>query len=306
MAANAKNLDGDRAIALCLGILTSLTASRTGAVELDALCTELDASKEGIDEALSLLQSIADERSGARIAIARLGGTLSLMGDAGRLAPLRLTEPEANALSQALKRCKLDGDVRARISRALDPVQTSGHADRLLAGDALFGGFFPIIAEAISIGARMRMRYRTAGQSSPSERTIDPGFIEVSGDAAYLAAWDVEKDEQRSYRLDRIDDVVLTDDSVIDHPFARRSTAESLRDHGDTALIRWSSQRAFDSCTWAGLDRDRARTLEDGGVEAPVSYTSEAWLFDQILAAGGRIVIASPPELRDRLIAYAR
>ena len=187
------------------------------------------------------------------------------MGDAGRLAPLRLTEPEANALSQALKRCKLDGDVRARISRALDPVQTSGHADRLLAGDALFGGFFPIIAEAISIGARMRMRYRTAGQSSPSERTIDPGFIEVSGDAAYLAAWDVEKDEQRSYRLDRIDDVVLTDDSVIDHPFARRSTAESLRDHGDTALIRWSSQQAFDSCTWAGLDRDRARTLEDGG-----------------------------------------
>ena len=47
-------------------------------------------------------------------------------------------------------------------------------------------------------------------------------------------------------------------------------------------------------------------SLEDEGVEAPVSYTSEAWLFDQILAAGGRIVIASPPELRDRLIAYAR
>lgn len=306
MAANAKNLDGDRTIALCLGILTSLTASRTGAVELDTLCTELDASEESIDEALYLLQSIADERSGARIAIARLGSSLSLMGDAGRLAPLRLTEPEANALSQALKRCKLDGDVRARISRALDPVQTSCHADRLLAGDALFGGFFPIIAEAISIGARMHMRYRTAGQSAPSERTIDPGFIEVSGDAAYLAAWDVEKDEQRSYRLDRIDDVVLTDDSVIDHPFARRSTAESLRDHGDTALIRWSSQQAIDSCTWAGLDRDRARALEDGSVEAPVSYTSEAWLFDQILAAGGRIVIASPPELRDRLIAYAR
>ena len=135
------------------------------------------------------------------------------------------------------------------------------------------------------------MKYRAASEDAPCERIIDPGYIEVAGDAAYLVAWNVVKGGQRSYRLDRIDSVELTEDSVIDHPFVRLSAAESLQKHGNTAKMRWSTQEAFDASTWAGIDRDSAKRNDDGTVEANVSYTSTPWLFDQVLAAGGELII---------------
>ncbi len=87
--------------------------------------------------------------------------------------------------------------------------------DKTLGGDRLLGGFYPVISEAIAIGARLAIFYRASDECSPSTRLVDPKFIEVSGDAAYLVAWNVEKDAQRSYRLDRIANAELTDDYLV-------------------------------------------------------------------------------------------
>ncbi len=216
MSANSKPLNSEDAIVACLNILAALTASPTGSVNTATIEREFDLTDQQLEEAVDLLQSLADERTGARVAVELEEGRITLLGTAGRISPLRLTPAESLALGQALARCNLDPEVRKRIQDALGPA---GKADdpKLLAGDALLGGFFPVIAEALSIGARLRMRYRSVLESSPSERIVDPGYIEVVGDAAYLVAWDVSKNLQRSYRLDRIDGCELTDDSVVAH-----------------------------------------------------------------------------------------
>lgn len=301
-----KTFGGEGALSVCLGLLTALSTSPSGFVDLDAFARDFDIDVDDVERAVTLLQSVADERSGARIALVREKRSISLLGDAGRLAPLRLTEDESIALAQALRRCRLDDDVRKRLDFALGPIAGGDHAERLLSGDTLLGGFYPTIAEALAIGARLLMRYRAVGQESPSERLIDPGYVEVSDDAAYLVAWNVEKDAQRSYRLDRIDHLELTDDSVVAHPFTRHSAEESLRTYGETATVRWPSAQAFESCPWAGINREHATELPDGCVEAPLSYTSREWLFDHILAAGGRIIITAPESLKHSLVAYAR
>ena len=51
----------------------------------------------------------------------------------------------------------------------------------------------------------------------PRERLIDPLRIATHGDQTYLIAWDVEVDGQRSYRMDKIEGLALTDDSVERH-----------------------------------------------------------------------------------------
>lgn len=304
MSANSKPLNSEDAIVACLNILAALTASPTGSVNTATIEREFDLTDQQLEEAVDLLQSLADERTGARVAVELEEGRITLLGTAGRISPLRLTPAESLALGQALARCNLDPEVRKRIQDALGPA---GKADdpKLLAGDALLGGFFPVIAEALSIGARLRMRYRSVLESSPSERIVDPGYIEVVGDSAYLVAWDVSKNLQRSYRLDRIGGCELTDDSVVVHRFTRFSAADNLREHGQSAVLIWENEQLFHSCTWAGIDRESARALDDGRVEATVSYASVPWLFDQVLAAGGRILIAAPADLVSSLTAYA-
>ncbi|MFR3450977.1 MAG: WYL domain-containing protein [Collinsella sp.] len=147
----------------------------------------------------------------------------------------------------------------------------------------------------------LAISYRASDECSPSTRLVDPKFIEVSGDAAYLVAWNVEKDAQRSYRLDRIANAELTDDSVERHDFSPYSAAESLRAHGADATLRFVNSGELASRDWEGIRRGTADEQEDGSVLVHISYHVRAWLFSQIAAAAGAIVIEEPAEPEKRL-----
>lgn len=294
------------ALNCCLELLVSLTAAPGGTIQAHPFMTDHHLDDEQLDAIIEMLQSIADDRTGARIAVSCANGRISLMGNAGELRPLRLRQPEALALDCALKRCHVNPNTQRRIEEALAPALPVTNPQQLLAADDLFGGFFPTIAEAIASGVRLRMHYRANNEVTATERTIDPIHIEVAGQAAYLVAWNIEKDAQRSYRLDRIARLEMTDESVVPHEIVRMTAAESLAAHGDIARLRWSAMSLFERSTWAGIDRTQAHHDSQGGVTAPVSYTSQTWLFDQVIAGGGEIEIIEPHHLRSALVSYAR
>lgn len=294
------------ALNCCLDLLTSLTAAACAKVKAAAFMAEHDLDDVKLDAIIDMLQSIADERTGARIALNRNGGDIELLGNAGALQPLRLRPSEAAALTHALERCHIDAGTQERIARALAPIAKERDSHQLLAGDDLFGGYYPTIAEALAVGARSRMLYRASAESHPSTRLIDPMYIEIAGQAAYLVAWNVEKDERRSYRLDRIAGFEMTDESVMCHPAQRTTAAESIAAHGEVAQLHWKTKTLFERCTWAGINHTEAREAADGGIDAPVSYTSREWLFNHVIAGGGDIVITSPLDLRADLAAYVQ
>lgn len=288
-----------------LAILAELSVAPDGKTSASALAAKLEMPLEHVFFLIEALQALSDHHSGARIALAFDDDVISLHGDAGQLSPLRLTTAEAIALRQALERCRIDEDTRSRIERAIAPVAGPLHEGKFLSGDQLFGGFFPIITEAIAIGARMDISYRSSGQHAPRSKRIDPGCINVTDDAAYLIAWDLEKDRQISLRMDRIAHAVLTDDSVVPHTFEPYHPAESLQEHGERALLKWRSTDSFEQARWAGIQRHCRQTHEDGTVIAPVQITSKPWLFDRVLAGAGAIQILEPAGLRDEFVAYA-
>ncbi len=306
MARNASlphNLDTDGRLDAAIALLVALTSSSTSSIDVEQFAHEQALTSENVEEVLELLQMVSDDATGARIALVRDGARVSLVGDAGRLGPVRFTCDEAMAVMQVLDRFQINDETRTHIRAALDPAMSAGQP-QLLAGDPLFGGFYQLIYEAMAIGGRLRVVYQSLGENAPRERLIDPGYFMVAGDAAYLVAWDVTKDEQRSYRLDRMVEAELTEDSVEVHDFVREDLASSLGSDGREALLKFSSAQTFDRCAWEGLRRADAVEQADGSVVARVNYTSATWLFDQVLAAGGEIEILEPVELRSELVAH--
>ena len=69
MSANGKPLSSEDAIVACLNILAALTASSTGTVDTATIEREFDLTDQQLEEAVDLLQSLADERTGARVAV---------------------------------------------------------------------------------------------------------------------------------------------------------------------------------------------------------------------------------------------
>lgn len=298
-------LDSDRRVSVALSLLGALDAAPNAQIDAEAFAQDLSLTNEQLNEITQLLQFVEDGITGARVAIRREGNQVILDGNAGHFGAIRFTGDEALAIMQVLDRFHIDEAVKDRIQTALAPAVQ--HANQnLLAGDALFGGFYQDLCEAMVDGARMEIDYQPLNADAPSARTVDPGFITVSGDAAYLVAWNVDKDEQRSYRLDRISHVSVTDDSVENHPFERKSVEESLRAAGETVELAFLRQDVFDRCNWGGINRSDVWTGEDGRIRAQVSYVSKPWLFDQILAAGGSLEIIAPPELRREFVEYAQ
>ena len=137
----------------------------------------------------------------------------------------------------------------------------------------------------------------------PRERLIEPLRIATHGDQTYLIAWDVEVDEQRSYRMDKIEGLTLTDDSVERHAPASASLHESLSKAEQSAKLLMPLDMA-ERLDWAGI-----MSIEPNGADmatVTVRYGSEHWLFCQVIAAGGAIRILDDPASAKRLCEMAK
>ena len=127
---------------------------------------------------------------------------------------------------------------------------------------------------------------------------IDPLKITTNGDQTYLIAWDVEADGQRSYRMDKIEELLLTEDSVVRHTTETTSLHDSLAQASQSVKLLMPLDMA-ERVRWAGIRSIKADG--EGTASVTVCYSSENWLFSQIIAAGGAIRIADDPALSKRL-----
>lgn len=289
-SSEARTLTARTSLDAALNILARLSAAPGQRVALDELASMLSLTLEQTERIIAGLMELADSVSGARIVLSIEDGMVRLSGDAARMQPLRLAPDEAIALHSALTRFQLNEDVWRRLQRNLMPMGTDevGRIDLRTSDDALFGRFWPRLCEALQDGVRIEILYRSQDAPEARRRTVDAGFIELADEGAYLTAWDIQRDAQRRYRLDRIEDLSFTPDSAARHPFRRTSLQDSLHQQGERVTLLFESVDQARQTGWAGLELKRAQQRR-GGVVIPAYITSRAWLFDQLLAAGGSI-----------------
>ena len=301
MSMPARKLTSEQRLSRAIDIMEALYAAGSVGLTRNEICSRFDISGTSLDEILDIVSTLADRESGARIICERNGENISLTGEAGRVLPLRLSAAEGAVLNHELESLGIEPQVAARIRHALLPEEL-GYNQRVV-DTVVRGSHWQQLSGAIQDGVRCRITYRSMDDAQPRERLIDPLRIATHGDQTYLIAWDIEVDGQRSYRMDKIEGLSLTEDSVERHAPSTASLHDSLSQAEQSAKLLMPLDMA-ERLDWAGI-----MSIEPNGADAAtviVRYGSERWLLSQVIAAGGAIRILDDPALSKRLCDMAK
>lgn len=296
----SRKLTSEQRLSRTIDIMEALYAAGEKGMDRGEICSRFDITGASLDEIIGIVSTLADRESGARVICECRDERVILTGEAGRVLPLRLSAAEGAVLNHELESLGVESETAARIRRALLPEEL-GYNQRVIDTVAR-GSHWQQLNCAIQDGVRCRIAYRSLGDERARERTVDPLRIVTNGDSMYLIAWDTEQDAQRRYRLDKIEEIVLTDDSVERHHSKITTLQDSLAKAGSEAKLAMPLDLA-DRLGWAGITSVNRADEETAIVT--VRYTSEAWLFSQVVAKGGAIRIMDDPALSKRLCDYA-
>ena len=162
-----------------------------------------------------------------------------------------------------------------------------------------------VVSKAITARQHLRIDYYKENEDEFTERTVEPYKLANGQEGWYVHSYDLEKDQPRTYRLDRIREA-----TVLDETFERRPGIEPDV-HGwlatgevpaaSTARIWVPPERA----RWAREDRRVLEELADGAVIVERSYASHEWLARELLKEAGDAVVLEPEEARKAVLEAA-
>jgi len=261
--------------------------------------------REQIEEHLSLL-NLVNFGGGCYAVYAELHGEevhvdKELFGDTFRRPP-RLTPLEARAIRLALE--FVGPMVAAGAHSPLDRVrakleETFGAFDLAQTPAPQVGeeeGLVDTLTKAIDDHRLVEIEYLKPEEQEVVNRTVEPYSIERRLPFWYVHTWDVERDQPRSYRLDR-----MRKATVSRKRFTPREGFDPAELHDATTARIWYSQNV---ARWE-VEKG-ARPLVDGAAIADKSVGSAEWLVGEVVSYRGEAVVLEPPELRARVAQRAR
>jgi predicted DNA-binding transcriptional regulator YafY len=225
-----------------------------------------------------------------------------LFGDTFRSAP-RLTPLEARAIRLALE--FVGPLIAAEAHRPLDRVrkkleETFGEFELSQTPAPSTGGaeegLVGTLTDAIRRRRLVELEYLKEEEGTPTTHIVEPYTIERRLPHWYVHTWDRTRDDERSFRLDRMRSARL-----LDEEFEPRdgfepgvlSGALVARVLYSPAVARWEIERG-------------ARPLADGSAINEQKIGSSEWLVGEILRYRGEAELLEPPELRREIAKRAR
>ncbi|MEZ7126376.1 helix-turn-helix transcriptional regulator [Nonomuraea sp. AD125B] len=257
-------------------------------------------------------------------ATAGVGGGYQL-GAGTRLPPLLLDDEEAIATAVSLRLASGGtvagaGEAALRALAKLDQVMpprlraevraVHGAMDTLVGpGIEIDHELLVTLARACRDAVRVRFGY-AARDGEPRERTVEPVRLVATARRWYLMAWDVDRDDWRTFRLDRMRDVTATTWRFRprDHPdpaaYVQRSVTESPYRHHARVRLRAHPDQVRDRIP-PQVGRVEADD-EDGWCLLTAGGDDLNWLAVHIAALGFETQILDPPGLREAAARLAR
>jgi predicted DNA-binding transcriptional regulator YafY len=259
-------------------------------------------------------------------ATAGVGGGYQL-GAGTRLPPLLLDDEEAIATAVSLRMASGGtvagaGEAALRALAKLDQVMPPRLRAEVRAvhgaTETLVGPGVEIDAEVLVTLARacrdgVRVRFGYAGRRDDAggerERTVEPVRMVATGRRWYLMAWDVDRGDWRTFRLDRMRDVTATTWRFRprEHPdpvaYVQRSVTAAPYRYLARVRLRARPDEVRDlvppQVGRVEDDRDGWCVLVVGGVDLD-------WLAVHIARLGFEAEVLEPPELREAAARLAR
>jgi predicted DNA-binding transcriptional regulator YafY len=217
-----------------------------------------------------------------------------LWGDQFRAAP-RLTPLEARAIRLALE--FVGPLIAAEAHRPLDRVRkkledTFGAFDLAQSAepssDKAEERLIGTLTDAIRRRRLVEIEYLKEEEGTPTTHLVEPYSIERRLPHWYVHTWDRTRDDERSFRLDRMRSATLSGET-----FEPREGFEPGQ-LNDTMIAR-----VLYSPSVARWEIERgARALSDGSAFNEQKVGSPEWLVGEILRYRGEAELLEPPELR--------
>jgi proteasome accessory factor BC len=155
-----------------------------------------------------------------------------------------------------------------------------------------------VVSQAISDHRVLGLEYYKENEDEFSDRRAEPYALMNSKEGWYVHAYDLDRDAPRSFRLDRIKSVTVTDETFDPRPGVEPdvsgwpSTGEV--ESSETARVWISPERA----RWERENRRVVEELSDGAVIVELPYASEEYLAREILKEAGDAVVLGPDDAR--------
>jgi proteasome accessory factor BC len=287
------------------GIL--IDAAREGRkLEVPELCERLQVSEQELRQDVDVL-NVVNFGGGSYVLYAEVQGDQLEVdpepyGD-NFARPARLLPLEAKALVAAID---LIGEhlpegslasARQKIVDALgeDPAQEGLHITTAKGDDS---DIARVVSGAIAERRLLRIDYYKENEDEFTERTVEPYKLANGQEGWYVHSYDLEKDQPRSYRLDRIREATVLDETFDPRPGVEPDVhgwlATGEVPASSTARIWVPPERA----RWAREDRRVVEELADGSVIVERTYASHEWLARELLKEAGDAVVLEPEEAR--------
>ncbi|WP_052667524.1 helix-turn-helix transcriptional regulator [Nitriliruptor alkaliphilus] len=187
---------------------------------------------------------------------------------------------ELPALTSAAAKVRDALGVPERVADVLEPSTTSVVLE---------------VRRALTEGRRLHLRYQGRGDDAPRDRTVDPWRVQVVSGDWYLQGHDQGADDLRTFRLDRVAEVTVSDDPVrvpapADLPEPRYQPGE------DDLAVTLAVTRAG---RWLAevLDVDRTEETSDGGALLHLTTDAPRHVARLVLVAGGAATVQTPEGL---------
>jgi proteasome accessory factor BC len=138
-----------------------------------------------------------------------------------------------------------------------------------------------------------------------TKRRIEPYKLMNGQEGWYVHAWDPDKDDTRSFRLDRIRSATVLDESFEPrqgiepdiHGWPRTGEVADAR----VARVWMAPERA----RWAREDKRVVQELEDGAVIVELPFAGDRYLAREILKEAGEAVVLEPDDARQAVLEAA-
>ena len=295
------------------GVLQSLLAyllaacgdGREATIPADELVSRFSIARDQLEEHLSLL-NLVNFGGGCYAVYAELHGDevhvdKELFGDTFRRPP-RLTPLEARAIRLALE--FVGPMVAAGAHSPLDRVrakleETFGAFELTQTPAPHVGeeeGLVDKLTQAIDSHRLVEIEYLKPDVQEVMTRVVEPYSIERRLPHWYVHTWDTERDQPRSYRLDRMRKATVSRKS-----FKPREGFDPSELHTATIARIWYSPNV---ARWE-VEKG-ARPLVDGAAIADKWVGSIDWVIGEIVSYRGEAIVLEPHDLRARVAHRAR
>jgi proteasome accessory factor C len=291
--------------ALLAYLLAACGEEREGVIAAQEIVDRFSIPADQLEEHLSLL-NLVNFGGGCYAVYAELQGDevhvdKELFGDTFRRPP-RLTPLEARAIRLALEfvgpmiaagaHSPLDR-VRAKLEETFGAFELTQTPAPHVGEEE---GLVEQLTQAIDKHRLVEIEYLKPEEQEVVTRVVEPYSIERRLPHWYVHTWDTERDQPRSYRLDR-----MRKATQLKEHFTPREGFDPSELHTATTARIWYSPNV---ARWE-IEKG-ARPLVDGATIADKSVGSAEWLVGEVVSYRGEAIVLEPQELRNRVALRAR